>query len=96
MLNKDDLPANESKDVECALVVINELKSVKDELMRTQRWSILQNAMRLHKLYHEFSMREECNGEFDRTLVSLLHNVVKQLPKQLPAPVETFENGSGI
>ncbi len=88
-MGQDDVIELEIADLGLALQVIRQLKKTEDELVQ----NILHDALKLHQLYHQFSMREEANGEFDRTLVSLLHSIV--VPK-LDTPDETFSDGAGI
>ena len=93
-MSDTDLPVlQDLADIRSVVNLMNRLKAAEDELVRVQRWGILEDALKLHRLYHQFSMKEEAEGEFDRVLVSLLHNVVKQLPV---GQSHHFENGSGI
>jgi hypothetical protein len=95
MSDKDDLPVLQVQDMKMALKVIAELKATENELVKKQRCEILNDALRLHRLYHQFSMKEEAEGEFDHVLVSLLANVVKQLSPQVSTSPQQ-EDGSGI
>jgi hypothetical protein len=93
MTHEDSLPelqlaSDNQLDIRRAIAIINRL-----QITVGSHKDILEDVTKLHRLYHEFSMKEEGNGEFDQTLVSMLYKFVQLLPEQ---PNQSFTNGSGI